>query len=112
MNKIILMSMFVIFFIVGCSNNFTEQEARDIIESISIDDEIPKVCRDLDNINYTTLNISREDFENLSCSRKVGWIRRECYPLECKVRNPPVCNSIYLIACYDPSVEYNKYIWK
>ena len=68
----------------------------------------------MDNLNYTTLDISREDFEKLSCSRKVDWIGGWCYPIECKARNPPVCNYIYAVACYNednPSVQYAKHIW-
>jgi len=68
------------------------------------------VCiEDYDNINYTTINISREDFEELSCFRQRDWLRGVCYPLDCGQRNPPICTSLYAIYCYNPDNPIDKY---
>ena len=80
----------------------------DIREDVSAD------CLDYNNLNYTTLNISREDFEKLECYRQRDWLSGWCFPEECKARNPPVCNFIYATYCYDeddPSVKYANNIW-
>ena len=85
-----------------------------VVYCLDAENKVPKECISLDNLNYTTLNISRADFEKLSCSRKVDWINGWCDPIQCKSKNPPVCNFIYAIYCYnedDPSVQYSKHIW-
>lgn len=65
--------------------------------------------KDYDNLNYTTLNISREDFEKLECYRQIDWLNGWCFPSECKARNPPVCTSTYMVMCYNPDSAKSKY---
>lgn len=58
-------------------------------------------CMDYDNLNYTTLRISREEFEKLPCYRQTDWINGWCYPLACHQPNPPVCTAIITVMCFD-----------
>lgn len=77
-------------------------------------DSIPRACRDLDSLNYITLNISREEFEKFSCSRRLDYLKGWCYPKACKAKNPPVCYMTYMIYCHDeddPKVQYSKHQW-
>ena len=64
-------------------------------------------CLDYDNLNYTTLKISREDFEKLECYRQRDWLGGWCFPEECNVPNPPICNLVYSVYC--PNLEESKY---
>ena len=64
---------------------------------------------DYDNLNYTTLQISEEEFKQLPCNRQRDWLSGSCYPEDCGKRNPPVCTSTYLIDCYNPNNPKNQY---
>ena len=71
-------------------------------------------CLDYDNLNYTTLDISREDFKKLECYRQRSWINMVCFPDNCNLPNPPVCNSFYPTMCYDeddPIFQYKTHIY-
>ena len=85
---------------------------NDTIERHNIRHEEEKenfICiKDYDNLNYTTLGISREDFENLECYRQIAWLNGVCYPSDCNMPNPPVCTSIYAVYCYNPDSPENK----
>ena len=81
------------------------------VVNVSIDDT--GLHTNYDRLNYTTLNITREDFTKLSESRQNDWMNGVCYPASCKVRNPPVCLSIYAVYCQnDKEINYfdNMYI--
>lgn len=65
-------------------------------------------CVDYDGLNYTTLGISRENFEKLPCYRQRDWLKGWCYPHECNQPNPPICGAVYAVACYNLNVETPK----
>lgn len=58
-------------------------------------------CLDYNNLNYTTLQISREEFEKLPCYRQIDWINGACYPSACHEPNPPVCTAIIAVMCFE-----------
>ncbi len=60
-------------------------------------------------LNYTTLNISREEFENLLPYQQTDWLSGICSPEDCKRKNPPVCVGYHAVYCYNPESEENKY---
>lgn len=66
-------------------------------------------CMDYNKLNYTTLKISRGEFEKMPCYRQRDWINGWCYPSECNKPNPPVCTAIYAVACYNEETPESKY---
>lgn len=64
---------------------------------------------DYNNLNYTVLNITREEFMKLSLFRQQSWLNGECYPLDCKIRNPPVCTMVYATYCYNSDNPTTRY---
>ena len=62
-----------------------EKEDKSVLEE-EVEEEF--VCiENYDNLNYTTLNITREDFENLPCFRQTDWLYGVCYPSVCNKPN-------------------------
>jgi len=64
---------------------------------------------DYDKLNYTTLNITREEFEALPKYRQRDWLSGVCYPANCKSRNPPVCVMFYAVHCINLDSPESKY---
>ena len=79
-----------------------------VINQTNISSYSPKEIN-YSNLNYTTLNISEEEFKNLPFYRQIDWLYGWCYPYECEMKNPPVCTSFYLIYCNNPNSKENKY---
>lgn len=64
---------------------------------------------DYEHLNYTTINISRKDYEALPMYRQIGWLAGDCYPSNCNMPNPPYCDSYYLTYCASPQeISYYK----
>lgn len=65
--------------------------------------------KDYNNLNYTTLGISREEFKKLECYRQLDWLRGGCFPSDCKEKNPPICTTYYAIFCFNSDTPESKY---
>lgn len=90
--------------------NITEIPDEAVIDDANISFVSDSGCSiDYDNLNYSVLQIKREDYEKLSCSRQRDWLSGTCYPVDCKVPNPPICTSIYTVYCYNPDNPRTRY---
>jgi hypothetical protein len=125
MNKLILALIFMIF-VSGCSDIELEKpcllgwknethfcnEYHRVESPMKMNETInePRYI-DYENLNYTTLQINRTEFESLTYLRQRDWINGVCYPVQCNIKNPPVCVEIVLVYCGGSHPDYFDNIW-
>ena len=93
----------VILFLVAVSLFLENQQVQKKLLNIQ-----EKNCNEalkIGKLNYTNLQITQEEYLNLSCERRKGWVEGACYPPECHIPNPPVCTSYYMVKCYDEQTQ-------
>lgn len=111
-NILIVIGILSLLVLVGCNNNFSHDNSNvstmyEMNVSIKETTETkakwnatkPTYCPDLDRLNYTTLQISREVFEKLDCNRQGHIVEGACHPCPPDGLNPPVCASYLMPWC-------------
>ncbi|MFW9879364.1 MAG: hypothetical protein ACFFG0_40320 [Candidatus Thorarchaeota archaeon] len=91
MKKILLICILCLI-LVGCDREPTKNNEEQVVEN-------SVYYVDLDKINYTTLNITREEFEEFDGYTQNRWVYGDCYPPSCGIRNPPKCKYYFNIYC-------------
>jgi len=108
MKHIIIIICFALF-LSGCRIEETEEYILEEAISFTLKNETFVCIKDYNNLNYTVLGITREDFEKLECYRQIDWINGVCFPDNCNISNPPVCTSTHMVYCYDGFSFENEY---